>query len=54
MNFDLLLHSIIPYLHSLGLDEWQVESLIEEGQSDLYYPVVHLSTRLHVVRGIKK
>lgn len=54
MDFDLLLNSLRPYLFSLGLQDWQVENLIEDAQSDLYYPVVRLSSRLHVVRGIKK
>lgn len=54
MDFDLLLNSLRPYLFSLGLQALHVDQIIEGAQSDLYYPVVRLSSRLHVVRGVKK
>jgi hypothetical protein len=53
MDFDLLLNSLRPYLYSIHIPSWQVERMIEDAQTDLYYPVMRLTTRLHVVRGIK-
>jgi hypothetical protein len=54
MDFDLLLGALQPYLQLLRIPEWEIRTMIEDAQADLYYPVVRLSTRLHVVHGVKK
>ncbi|KAI0322208.1 S-adenosyl-L-methionine-dependent methyltransferase [Amylostereum chailletii] len=53
MNSDLLVLAIRPLLLSSGIPEAEVKTLIEEAQRDLYYPLVHIATRLHVVHAIK-
>ncbi|TFY83721.1 hypothetical protein EWM64_g304 [Hericium alpestre] len=52
-NHDLLLHAVRPMLLSSGLPEPQVKTLVAEAQRDLYYPLVHIASRLHVVHAIK-
>lgn len=54
MDFDLMLGALKPYLQLLPIPDWKIKDMIEDAQADLYYPVVRLSTRLHVVQGIKK
>ncbi|ETW85877.1 hypothetical protein HETIRDRAFT_438488 [Heterobasidion irregulare TC 32-1] len=54
MNWDLLLLATRPLLLSSGIPEWQVKSLIEEAQRDLYHPLVHIASRLYVVHAIKR
>ncbi|KAI0054139.1 S-adenosyl-L-methionine-dependent methyltransferase [Auriscalpium vulgare] len=53
MSSDLLVLAIRPLLLSSGLAESQVNGLIEAAQRDLYYPLVHIASRLHVVHAIK-
>ncbi|KAI0065389.1 S-adenosyl-L-methionine-dependent methyltransferase [Artomyces pyxidatus] len=53
MNQDLLVLAIRPLLLSSGIPEKRVKMLIEAAQRDLYYPLVHIASRLHVVHAIK-
>ncbi|EIN07303.1 S-adenosyl-L-methionine-dependent methyltransferase [Punctularia strigosozonata HHB-11173 SS5] len=53
MNYDLLLPALRTYLASSDLPDWQIDVLIEDAQRDLYYPVVRLSCRLHIVHAIR-
>ncbi|KAG8217725.1 hypothetical protein J3R82DRAFT_5884 [Butyriboletus roseoflavus] len=43
-----------PLFMSTGMRDWEAKKLIEEAHQDLYYPLVHPSTRLHIVHAIKK
>ncbi|EIM90105.1 S-adenosyl-L-methionine-dependent methyltransferase [Stereum hirsutum FP-91666 SS1] len=54
MNWDMLLVAVRPLLLSSGLSEAEVNVLIEDAQRDLYYPLVHIASRLYVVHAIKK
>jgi hypothetical protein len=54
MESDLLILAIQPLLLASGLDEKKVKKLIEAAQRDLYYPLVHIENRLHVVHAIKR
>jgi len=53
MESDLLILAIRPLLLASGLDEKDVKMLTEAAQRDLYYPLVHIENRLHVVHAIK-
>jgi len=53
MESDLLILAIRPLLLASGLDEKEVKRLTEAAQRDLYYPLVHIENRLHVVHAIK-
>ncbi|KAI9509636.1 S-adenosyl-L-methionine-dependent methyltransferase [Russula earlei] len=53
MESDLLILAMRPLLLASGLDEKEVKMLTEAAQRDLYYPLVHIETRLHVVHAIK-
>jgi len=54
MDYDLLLPALKPMFLSAGVPDWKVNVLIEDAQRDLYYPVVHPSSRIHIVHAIKK
>ena len=54
MHCDLLVLAIRPLLLESGIPEQAVKTLIENAQRDLYYPLVHIATRLLVVHAIKK
>jgi len=53
MESDLLILAVRPLLLSLGLSEKEVKVLTEAAQRDLYFPLVHIENRLHVVHAIK-
>jgi len=55
MNYDILLMSLRPLLleHS-GLPLEQVDKLITDAQSDLYYPEVRPNINLHIVFALKQ
>jgi hypothetical protein len=53
MESDLLILAIRPLLLASGLEEKEVKSLTEAAQRDLYYPLVHIENRVHVVHAIK-
>jgi hypothetical protein len=53
MVSDLLILAIRPLLLASGLEEKRVKLLTEAAQRDLYYPLVHIENRLHVVHAIK-
>jgi hypothetical protein len=53
MESDLLILAIRPLLLASGLEEKEVKKLTEAAQRDLYYPLVHIENRLHVVHAIK-
>ncbi|KAI0006138.1 S-adenosyl-L-methionine-dependent methyltransferase [Russula compacta] len=53
MESDLLILAIRPLLLASGLEEKEVKMLTEAAQRDLYYPLVHIENRLHVVHAIK-
>lgn len=53
MESDLLILAIRPLLLASGLEEKKVKTLTEAAQRDLYYPLVHIENRLHVVHAIK-
>jgi hypothetical protein len=54
MESDLLLLAVRPLLLSSGgLSEKEVKMLTEAAQKDLYFPLVHIENRLHVVHAIK-
>jgi SAM-dependent methyltransferase len=54
MESDLLILAVRPLLLSSGLSEKEVKKLTEAAQRDLYFPLVHIQNRLHVVHAIKK
>jgi hypothetical protein len=54
MESDLLALAVRPLLLSSGLSEKEVKSLTEAAQRDLYFPLVHIENRLHVVHAIKR
>ncbi|KAH9079525.1 S-adenosyl-L-methionine-dependent methyltransferase [Lactarius deliciosus] len=53
MESDLLILALRPLLLSSGLSEKEVKVLTEAAQRDLYFPLVHIENRLHVVHAIK-
>lgn len=53
MESDLLILAIRPLLLASGLEEKRVKMLTEAAQRELYYPLVHIENRLHVVHAIK-
>ena len=53
MESDLLILAVRPLLLSSGLSEKEVKMLTEAAQRDLYFPLVHIENRLHVVHAIK-
>ena len=53
MESDLLILANRPLLLESGLDEKEVKMLTEAAQRDLYYPLVHIENRLHVVHAVK-
>jgi len=53
MESDLLILAVRPLLLSSGLSEKEVKVLTEAAQRDLYFPLVHIENRLHVVHAIK-
>ena len=55
MDNDLLVSGMRPILlQSSGKTEADVDALIELAYHDLYYPIIKLSTQLHVVHAIKQ
>ncbi|KII87150.1 hypothetical protein PLICRDRAFT_112726 [Plicaturopsis crispa FD-325 SS-3] len=54
MYFDSLLPSMLPILVDSGYPEGHAKVLIQSAQQDLYYPIVHTSTRLHIAWAFKK
>ncbi|KAF8274911.1 S-adenosyl-L-methionine-dependent methyltransferase [Lactarius quietus] len=54
MESDLLILAVRPLLLSSGLSEKEVKMLTEAAQRDLYFPLVHIENRLHVVHAIKR
>ena len=53
MESDLLILAIRPLLLASGLGENKVKMLTEAAQRELYYPLVHIENRLHVVHAVK-
>jgi hypothetical protein len=54
MDCDLLLPALKPFFLSAGLAESMVKTLIADAQHDLYYPVIHPSSLLHIVHAVKQ
>ncbi|KII88425.1 hypothetical protein PLICRDRAFT_41586 [Plicaturopsis crispa FD-325 SS-3] len=54
MYFDSLLPSMLPILVESGYPEGHAKVLIHSAQQDLYHPIVHTSTRLHIAWAFKK
>ncbi|KII93850.1 hypothetical protein PLICRDRAFT_101781 [Plicaturopsis crispa FD-325 SS-3] len=54
MFFDSLLPSMLPILVESGYPESHAKVLIQSAQEDLYHPIVHTSTRLHIAWAFRK
>ncbi|KII83475.1 hypothetical protein PLICRDRAFT_180379 [Plicaturopsis crispa FD-325 SS-3] len=54
MYFDSLLPSMLPLFIDSGYSEGHAKVLIRSAQEDLYHPIVHMSTRLHIAWAFKK
>ncbi|KAF9501017.1 S-adenosyl-L-methionine-dependent methyltransferase [Pleurotus eryngii] len=54
MDCDLLIPALKPLFLHAGLPESKVTKLIKEAQQDLYYPLLQISCKYHIVHAFKR